>query len=215
MKKLIYLLLLTFVIASCNESAKNKANQSTSKMATNKKSNYNDLYVKITFADGPLKGTHKFVKEKGKIASIGISYFKDSKNPNQVNSTSFNTNALISEDSKLKLMMLSKSFKGKVVKGKHDVVYFTNSNKDTYCTQFMILNNGHSFDFTRMYSKNTSCSPTKLTAFSNWKERTIMNIRTVSGNFTDTFELEFRGKDTKKITTKVSVEFNARQQEMK
>jgi len=140
------------------------------------------------------------------------------KNPNQVNSTSFSSNGLISEDGKLKLMFLNKSFKGRVEKGNHDVVYFTNSSKEKYCTQFMILNNGHSFNFKRMRAKNTTCNPTKITGFSEWKEGTVMNRRSVSGEFRDTFELDFSDKDGKsvqKTTTDVTVSFNARQQEMK
>lgn len=217
MKKIIYILAITLLITSCKESAKTNDNKSTEKTRKKGKSNYKDLYVNITFSDGPLKGTHKFIKEKGKIASIRINYFKTSKNPNQVNSTSFSTNGLISEDGKLKLMFLSKSFKGKVEKGNHDVVYFTDSSKDKYCTQFMILNNGYSFDFSRMKSKNTTCNPTRLTNISNWIEGRISNTRIISGSFTDTFELDFKskkdGKSFKKITTNVKVTFNGKQQE--
>lgn len=218
MKKILFLLAITFLTTSCKESTKNSDNTLAKVTSKNEKPNYKDLYVSITFSDGPLKGTHKFVKEKGLIAGIGINYTKDSKNPNQVNSTSFSCNGLISEDGKLKLMFISKSFKGKVEKGNHEAIYFTNSSKEKYCTQFMILNNGYNFDFTRMKSKNTSCNPTKLTGFSDWKEGTVMNRRAVSGNFTDTFELNFKNKDGKsvqKVTTNVEVVFNARQQEMK
>jgi len=218
MKKLIFVLAITFLIASCKESAKTSDSKTILKTTKKGKSNYKDLYVNITFSDGPLKGTHKFVKEKGKIANIGINYFKTSKNPNQVNSTSLSTNALISEDGKLKLMFLSKSFKGKIEKGNHDVIYFTDSSKDKYCTQFMILNNGHSFDFSRMKSKNITCNSTEITGFSDWKEGTVMNRRTVSGNFIDTFELNFKNKDGKsvqEVTAEVKVSFNSRQQEMK
>lgn len=212
MKKIIFFLAITILMTSCKENTNDI--KSTKKNSKNK-----DLFVTVTFSDGPLKGTHKFIKEKGKVMSTNtISYTETSKNPNQINSTSLTTNSLTSENGKLKLLFITKSFKGKVVKGNHKAIYFTNSSKEQECGKFMIENKGHSFSFNRMYSKNISCNDTKLTGFSDWKEGSIMNRRTVSGVFNDTFELDFRNKDgksVKKVKTNVKVSFNSRQQEMK
>lgn len=217
MKKIIFLLVIAFLTTSCKENTNDS--KSTNKTSKNKKTNNKDLFVTVTFSDGPLKGTHKFIKEKGKVMSTNtISYSETSKNPNQINSTSLTTNSLTSENGKLKLLFITKSFKGKIVKGNHEVIYFTNSSKEQECGKFMIENKGHSFSFNRMYSKNISCNDTKLTGFSDWKEGSIMNRRTVSGVFNDTFELDFRNKDgksVKKVKTNVKVSFNSRQQEMK
>jgi len=216
MKRIIYLLIITFLIIACKEST----NSTDSKVSKISKSNYRDLYVQITFSDGPLKGTHKFIKEKGKILSSNtISYLDETtKNPNQRNSTTLSASALISEDGKLKLQFLTKYFKGKIEKGNHKAVYIVNSGEEKYCTTFTIKNNGHSFNFNRMFSKNQTCNPTKITGFSDWKEGTVMNRRSVSGNFTDTFQLEFKdknGKNIQKVATDITVSFNSRQQEMK
>lgn len=220
MKKLAFLITITFLIASCKENTNTNNGKTTTKTSKKGKSNYKDLYVNITFSDGPLKGTHKFRKEKGKMLSSNtLNYFDETcKNPNQRNSTTLSTSALISEDGKLKLQFLTKYFKGKVIKGNHEPVYIINSGEEKYCTTFTIQNNGHIFDFNRMFSKNTSCNKTTLTGFSDWKEGTVMNRRAVSGNFTDTFELNFKNKDGKsvqKVTTDIKISFNSRHQEMK
>lgn len=213
MKKIVFLIAITLLITSCKESANTNDGKTTTKTSK-------ELFVNITFSDGPLKGTHKFIKEKGQVMSSNtISYADESfKRVNQRNSTKLSTSALISEDGKLKLMFITKSFRGKVEKGNHEAIFFTNSRKEKECGKFMILNNGHSFNFNRMYSNNETCGTTKLTGFSDWEEGTVMNRRSVSGSFTDTYALEFKNKDGKSVqdvTTEVKVSFNSRQQEMK
>lgn len=213
-------MLVTFLITSCKESTNSNHSEISKNSSKTKKFTNNDLLVSITFSDGPLKGTHKFVKEKGKmISSNTVGYLDETtKNPNQRNSTTLSASALISEDGKLKLQFLTKYFKGKIEKGDHKAVYIVNSGEEKYCTTFTIENNGHPFSFNRMFSKNITCGTTEITGFSEWKEGTVTNRRNVSGNFTDTFELEFNDKDGKnvqKVTSEIKVTFTSRQQEMK
>jgi hypothetical protein len=213
-------MLVTFLITSCKESVSSNNTEISKNSSKTKKLTNNDLLVSITFSDGPLKGTHKFVKEKGKmISSNTVGYLDETtKNPNQRNSTTLSASALISEDGKLKLQFLTKYFKGKITEGNHEPVYIENSGEEKYCTTFTIKNNGHSFNFNRMFSKNETCNTTEITGFSDWKEGTVMNRRNVSGNFTDTFELEFNdkdGKNVKKVTSEIKVTFTSREQKMK
>ncbi|MCK5895806.1 MAG: hypothetical protein KAG20_03310 [Cocleimonas sp.] len=188
--------------------------------ASPKKIGYNDLFLTISISDGMLKGTHTFSKIKDSFMSFVSMEYSDAtnKSPQHRDIGKFNSNNLISEDGKLTLMFLNKRFKGNITKGTHEGAWLTEKDGSQKCGDFMIADTGKQYDFERMYSNNLSCNTVTLSGFSEYKEGTIYNRRTVAGSFNDRYELKFEdhdGKLVEKVSVEMKVSFGARQQTLK
>lgn len=216
-------LTLTFALllmVGCSSSGEESNMTDAPISKTSKEYSKKDLFVKVTFSDGPLKGTHKFIKDKsGAISSLQVTYSDEtSKNERQRNTSSLRSAALISEDGKLRMAFLNRYFSGGITKGKHEPYFIINSSKEKECSKFQILDAADNYDFSRMQSDNNSCNSVEIIGFSDWKEGTIYNRRAVEGRFTDSFDLLFRGKNGKqdvKLSCDILVEFNVVQQKLK
>lgn len=213
MKKILTATMLSLILISCG-------NADNTTEASPKKVSSNDLFLTVSISDGLLKGTHKFFKQKSPAISFVSMGYSDAtaKHPHQRDTGKFDSLNLLSEDGGLTLMFLDKRFKGNITKGKHEGVWSPKKSGSKKCGTFMIANTGKKYNFERMHSKNISCNEINLLDFSDWDEGTIYNRRAVSGDFTDHYELEFNDSDGKlveKVSTDVSVSFNARQQKLK
>ncbi|WP_452598072.1 hypothetical protein [Pontimicrobium sp. MEBiC01747] len=157
-----------------------------------------NVYLKITFNEGPLKGTHVFTPEKGNYTSqINLGFNKGISN--------INASKLVSE-SGIQIHYINKYFLGEATKGKHQAKTDTSG---CGSLNFIDLQNNQSFH--KIDGDFIDCSETTIKEVSAWETAIVKKRRTVSGSFSDKLEMKIRQDDGLETTinTTVNVVFKA------
>lgn len=213
--KTICLILSIFTLFACsdNQNTSNEAKPKQIKTGLTGK-NY---FVEITFEDGPLKGTHRFAKEKGNyMASIAVGYTTadDAKSPDLQHSSNFNSTGIINEDQSLFVEYIIRPFDGEASIGDHEARMTTDSEGQENCGWIKIRNNGSEYKFKNIRGTYLDCTSTKITNTSDWKDGTVKKRRKVTGQFSDKIKLEITNQDNDIIETLesgISVSFFAQE----
>lgn len=157
-------------------------------------------YIKITFDDGPLKGTHVFTPEKGNyLSQINLELFEGV--------SKLNASKLTSNDG-FQIHYISRPFQGEARIGDHPAKEYTEG-----CGKLNFIDLKNNQSYKRINGDFKGCTPTNINGVGSWKKTVYKSKRSISGRFSDTIELEIIMDDGSKkvVKTKVSVEFSARE----
>lgn len=161
-------------------------------------------FIKITFTNGPLKGTHTFYPEKGNYMSqANLEFFKGNSN--------VNASKLVSENG-VQIHYIDRVFKGEATIGKHETKEYT---AGCGSLNFIDLNNSQSYK--KIDGDFTGCTTTTITSISDWKDGIVKKRRIVTGHFEDTLQMKIRNDDGSEntIETNVKVEFTVNESRRK
>ena len=203
MRNFIFLSLAFGILFSCAES----------KSTTENTTLEGEKYVELRFAEGPLKGVHRFAKVKGKLlGGVGVHYNdKNEKNPLIQHTFGFSANGLAS-DAQLKLSYLTITAKGGVTKGNHQTVQFNSSNTFDYCVSLALEGTHERMGTFDLLTEKSSCTDLKIEALGPWEEKTIHQTQRVKGLFETEIMPLFRdgqGNDIERVQTTLNVSFLA------
>ncbi len=161
-------------------------------------------FIKITFNDGPLQGTHTFYPEKGNYASqANIEFFEGASN--------VNASKLMTENG-FQVHYINRYFIGEATIGTHPPKPSTSG---CGSLNFIDLNNNQSYK--KINGDFIGCTQTTITTVSAWKEGIVKKRRTVSGHFEDTLRMKIRNNDGSEETleTTVKVTFSVNESKRK
>ncbi|AXG70643.1 hypothetical protein KORDIASMS9_02884 [Kordia sp. SMS9] len=161
-------------------------------------------FVKITFNDGPLQGTHTFYPEKGNYASqANIEFFKGASN--------VNASKLITQDG-FQMHYINRYFMGESIVGMHQPKKSTSG-----CGSLNFIDFINSQTYKKIDGDFIGCTPTTITKVTAWKEGIVKKRRTVSGHFEDTLRMKIRNDDGSEETleTTVKVTFSVNESKRK
>ena len=179
-----------------------------------------EKYIELRFAEGPLKGNHRFTKVKGKLTGgVGVHYNDTTeKSPQMRNTFTLSANNLVSDDPQLKLSYFTIVGKGDVTQGVHSAVAFTNSDGLEYCVNLNLEGTHEQLGIFELHTKKSSCTDLKIQALSPWEEKTIHQTQSVKGEFDTEVTLIFRdaqGNDIERVQTTLRVSFLADHKKLK
>ena len=176
MKNIPFLCVAIMLLTSCN----NTKTKSSKRASTNA-----EKFITLEIDNGPFRGTHKFVRKKGKlVGGIGIHYFDATEKSETVQNTfSLEANNLISE-SGLSLHSFAVRAKGEVKRGKHEVVDFKDSNNVENCTSINLSGEKNTLGTFSAFLQNGTCQPLKIESLGSWTDKTHHHTRIVEGTYT-------------------------------
>jgi hypothetical protein len=201
MKTLIYLAAF-ILLSTCSKEETPKTAQNT-KQNTEHTTSINSKtkpYIKLTFKDGILKGTHYFSPPKGNyLSQVNIGFHE--------NVSTLNSSKIITANG-LQIHTISRAFEGEVAQKKHMAKRYTEG-----CGNLNFIDLENKQPFKRIDGVFTGCSTTEIVNISPWKKGVVKYRRKIFGKFTDTVQLVITKKDASKetITTVVEGEFLANQ----
>lgn len=209
--KILFSILSLLLFFTCTESNTQTAVMHAKKV--NMKTE--DLTLEVTFDKGPLAGTHRFTKiPDNYVSNIAIGYYDASDDEEQLRNTSnVNANNLISEDGRLVLEYMIRSYQGETTKGIMPAIAFKNIDGAESCGKLKIRDENSSYAFHEIRGDFMDCTSTAITALTEWKAGTIKNRRMVAGHFKDQISLEFQHDDDSVEEIKVSINLQFRAQE--
>jgi hypothetical protein len=161
-------------------------------------------FIKITFNDGPLQGTHIFYPEKGNYMSqANLELFEGASN--------VNASKLMTADG-FQIHYINRHFLGEASVGTHDTKKFTSG-----CGSLNFIDGNNSQSYKKIDGDFTGCSPTTITKVSAWKNGIVKKRRTVSGHFEDTLRMKIHNDNgsEKTVETAVKVEFTVNESRRK
>ncbi|MFD2565891.1 hypothetical protein [Pseudotenacibaculum haliotis] len=161
-------------------------------------------FIKITFDQGPLKGTHVFTPEKGNyLSQINLELFEG---VSKLNASKLTT------ESGFQVHYISRPYQGDSKVGEHKAKEYT---RGCGSLNFIDLKNNQSYK--RIDGDFSGCTNTKISSVGGWKKSVYKSRRNVSGSFSDVLTMKIRMDDgTEKIVkSNIEVEFQVQESRRK
>lgn len=157
-------------------------------------------YIKISFKNGPFKGTHIFKPAKGDYLSQINLGFHDKV-------SQISANKIISEEG-IQIHNFSRSFLGEAKVGNQTTKKYTSG-----CGHLNFIDFKNNQKYKRIDGDFTGCTKTKITKVTPWKKSVVKFRRKVTGTFTDSIKFKITNDDGSEetIITEVTIEFLANQ----